>query len=140
MSEHVMSPRTYLIAFTALMVLLGATFAVDALQLGRWSFAMSMGIAVAKAALIGVYFMHLRFSSALTRLVALGSLLWLAILLTFTLGDYAHRARAGGTRAPQRAHASAAGERAGSVPAARGDSDEELSRDGPLGDSPGRSP
>ena len=95
MSERVISRRTYLVVFAALMVLLGATFAVDEWEPGRWGFAISIAIAAAKALLIGVYFMHLRFSSPLSRVIALGGLVWLGILLAFTLGDYGHRFREG---------------------------------------------
>lgn len=96
MSSHVISRRTYLIVFAALMVLLGMTFVVEELQLGPWGFAVSLAIAVAKAVLIGIYFMHLRFSSALSRIVAIGGLLWLGIMLVFMLGDYSHRPVIGG--------------------------------------------
>lgn len=105
MSEHVISRRTYLIVFAALMVLLGATFVIDEFQPGRWGFAISIGIAAAKALLIGVYFMHLRFSSPLSRIIAVGGLLWLGIMLAFTLGDYGHRDADGGVgpeRTPSR--------------------------------------
>jgi hypothetical protein len=41
--------------------------------------------------LIGLYFMHLRFSPSMTRLAALAGLFWLTILLTGTLDDVVTR-------------------------------------------------
>jgi cytochrome c oxidase subunit 4 len=37
------------------------------------------------------FFMHVRYSTSLTRLVMIGGLLWLAILLTLAFADFATR-------------------------------------------------
>ena len=47
-----------------------------------------MGIAVTKATLVILFFMHVKYSSKLTWLVVAGAFLWLAILLGITLSDY----------------------------------------------------
>ena len=48
---------------------------------------MALAIAVAKMLLVALFFMHIRHSTGLTKLVVVGGLLWLGILLTFTLAD-----------------------------------------------------
>jgi cytochrome c oxidase subunit 4 len=50
-----------------------------------------MGIAVAKAALIVSFFMHLRYGQRLTWVFAGAGFFWLAIMLALTMGDYATR-------------------------------------------------
>ena len=50
-----------------------------------------MGIAIAKALFIMYFFMHLKASPALTRLVAYAGIVWLSILFTFALSDYLSR-------------------------------------------------
>ena len=41
--------------------------------------------------LVALFFMHLRHSTMLTKLVVLGGLLWLGILLVLTLTDFVTR-------------------------------------------------
>ena len=41
--------------------------------------------------LVALFFMHVRHSTMLTRLVTVGGLLWLAILLVFTMADVTTR-------------------------------------------------
>ncbi len=50
-----------------------------------------MAIAIVKAVLIMMYFMHLKFSSKLTWLFAGSGTLWLAILIAFLLADFLGR-------------------------------------------------
>jgi cytochrome c oxidase subunit 4 len=41
--------------------------------------------------LVVLFFMHVKYSSRLTKLVVLSGFLWLLILLSFTLADYVSR-------------------------------------------------
>jgi cytochrome c oxidase subunit 4 len=41
--------------------------------------------------LVALFFMHIRHSTKLTKLVVVGGLLWLAILLVLTMTDFATR-------------------------------------------------
>ena len=86
-----LSERTYLVVFALLALLLVATVAADRFDFGPGNLIVAMAIAVAKAMLIAAYFMHLRFASAIVRIAAAGGLLWLALLMTLTLADYATR-------------------------------------------------
>lgn len=91
MSEHVSSKTTNLVIFAALLVLLVATLGLSYLPLGILHFPVAMAIASAKAYLIVVYFMHVRYSHRLTAIVLVGAFFWLGIMLALTLNDYASR-------------------------------------------------
>ena len=41
--------------------------------------------------LVALFFMHVRHSSALTKLILVGALLWLGIMLGFTMADFTTR-------------------------------------------------
>jgi|SRR3990172_11869283 len=91
MSVHIVPIRTYLIIFTSLMVLTAATILVSYHDLGALNNVVALMIAVTKATLVILYFMHVRYSPSLTKLVAAGSFLWLIILLSITMADYVSR-------------------------------------------------
>jgi cytochrome c oxidase subunit 4 len=80
--------RTFFVIFVALLLLLGLTVEVARHDLGRWNFPVAALIAAVKALLIALYFMHVRQSTPLTRLVVTAGVLWLAILFTLSLADY----------------------------------------------------
>jgi len=86
-TEHVDSVRTYALVFAALIFLTVATTAVAFVDLGAFSVVAALVIATCKMLLVALFFMHVRHSTKLTRLVVLGGLLWLVILLLLTLGD-----------------------------------------------------
>lgn len=82
------SVRSDLCIFVALLLLLGLTVEAARHDLGRWNFAVAVLIAATKAALIALFFMRIRDSKPLTRLIAAAGALWLGILFSFTLADY----------------------------------------------------
>jgi len=91
MSTHVVSPRIYLTVFLALLLLTVVTVEAAGHDFGALNTVIALTIAVAKATLVGLYFMHLRYSSRLTTLVVFAGLVWLALLIGFTLSDYLSR-------------------------------------------------
>ena len=91
MSEHITSVRTYVVVFLALMVLTAITVAVAFLHLGPFNDIAAMGIAITKACLVVLYFMHVRQSSRLTKVVVIAGFLWLLFLFGFTMSDYLTR-------------------------------------------------
>jgi cytochrome c oxidase subunit 4 len=56
---------------------------------------VALVIAVCKMLLVALFFMHIRHSTKLTRLVVLGGLLWLAILLVLSMSDFVTRGALG---------------------------------------------
>ncbi len=91
MSEHIDSVKTYALVFAALIVATIATTAVAFVDLGPFSVVVALVIAVCKMLLVALFFMHVRHSTKLTRLVLLGGLLWLGILILVTLTDFSTR-------------------------------------------------
>jgi cytochrome c oxidase subunit 4 len=91
MTEHIDSIRTYALVLLALLALTAATTLVAFVDLGAFSVVVALGIAVCKMLLVALFFMHVRHSTKLTKLVVLGGLLWLAILLMLTLTDFTTR-------------------------------------------------
>ena len=91
MSDKKASPKTYLKVFVALMVLLALTVAADFVNLGPFNVLVAMTISVAKAALIVLFFMEVRYSHPIVWLFAGASFLWLLLLLVITMSDYATR-------------------------------------------------
>lgn len=91
MSETITPVRTYLVIFLALMVLTAITVAVAFFELGPLNDIAAMGIAITKACLVILYFMHVRHSSRLTKVVVVAGFLWLLFLIGFTMSDYLTR-------------------------------------------------
>lgn len=93
MKHHIASIRTNILVFIALLVLLFATVGAAYLPLGDLQLPVALAIAVAKAVLIVLFFMHLLYSHRLTMVVCIASFLWLGIMLALTLSDYLSRGR-----------------------------------------------
>jgi cytochrome c oxidase subunit 4 len=95
MADHVVSVRSYLTIFVALLGLTAATTAVSFVDLGSLNVILMLGIAVTKATLVLLYFMHLRYSTRLTWLVVSAGVAWLTVIIVFTMSDYATRGALG---------------------------------------------
>jgi cytochrome c oxidase subunit IV len=91
MSSHIVPTRTYYLIFLTLMVCTAITVAVAFIDLGPLNVVVAMTIAVLKATLVVLFFMHVKYSTQLTWAVVAGSVFWLGILLVMTLGDYLTR-------------------------------------------------
>lgn len=91
MSGHVAPTRLYYVIFGALMILTALTVAVAYKDLGLLNTYVAMTIAVAKATLVVLYFMHVRWSGRLIPILLAAGVLWLVILLALTMSDYASR-------------------------------------------------
>jgi len=86
--EHIDSTKTYTLVLLALLALTVLTTLVAFVDLGNFSVVVALVIAVTKMLLVALFFMHVRYSTRLTRLVIVGGLMWLAILLLLTLSDF----------------------------------------------------
>lgn len=78
----------YLGVFGALLVGTLLTVLVAKVDLGAMNDVVALGIAVTKALLVILFFMHVRGSSRLIALTAVGGFLWLAILIGITILNY----------------------------------------------------
>lgn len=85
------STKTYVFVLLTLLAATIITTAVAFVDLGRFSVVVALGIAVCKMLLVALFFMHVRHSTKLTKLVVTGGLLWLMILLMLTMTDFVTR-------------------------------------------------
>lgn len=83
-----MTIRAAVVTYIALMALLAITVASTFVPLGPGNSLVNLAIAVAKAALIGAIFMHLRQARMLVLLAVAVLILWIAFMYGFTLNDY----------------------------------------------------
>jgi cytochrome c oxidase subunit IV len=91
MSNHIVPRRTYYLIFLTLMVCTAITVAVAFIDLGPLNTFVAMTIAVLKATLVVLFFMHVKYSTRLTWAVVMASVFWLGILIVMTAGDYLTR-------------------------------------------------
>lgn len=86
-----LSISTLILVCLALLALLALTALAAFFDLGPWNTVIALGIAVAKLLLIVLFFMHLKISNKVTWLFAVAGFVWLGILFTLSLGDFATR-------------------------------------------------
>ena len=90
-SDHVVSVKLYLAIFATLMVLTVTTVSVAFLDLGPLNLVVALGVAVTKATLVVLFFMHVKYSSKLTWLVVASGFFFVAILIALTMADIVSR-------------------------------------------------
>jgi cytochrome c oxidase subunit IV len=91
MSQPLVPRQLYYRVFVALLGLTLLTVGVAFIDLGLLNTVIALTIAAAKALLVLLYFMHLRYSSGLTWIVLGAGMFWVILLLTITLSDYLTR-------------------------------------------------
>jgi cytochrome c oxidase subunit 4 len=91
MSGHVSPKSTYYAIFIALMVLTGVTIYVAYQPLGSWNFPVAISIAITKATLVILFFMHAKYSSKLTKMFVGTAFFFLLVMLTLTMTDVLSR-------------------------------------------------
>jgi cytochrome c oxidase subunit 4 len=99
MSGHIVPVRTYVGIFVVLLFLTGLTTGVAFIDIGSFhtgvrlldaiplNTVVALTIAVAKMLLVILFFMHVKYSSGLTKIVVLAGFFFLALLVAFTLAD-----------------------------------------------------
>ena len=96
-SHHVPSLKLYFAVFGILMVGTALTVLVAFYDLGPLNNVVMLTIAIVKALFVVLYFMHVRWSSRLTWVVAASGFFWLLIMFSFTMTDYMSRGWLQGT-------------------------------------------
>ena len=91
MAEHIVPTRVYYTIFAILIVCTLLTVLIASVDLGALNTVAALTIAVFKAALVVLYFMHVKYSTRLTWAVVVGSIFWLGILFVLTMSDYLTR-------------------------------------------------
>jgi cytochrome c oxidase subunit 4 len=83
--------KIYYRVAAALFVLFVMTVAAAYIDMGDWNIYIAMTIAVVKATLVVLYFMHVRYNTRVTWIFVCAGFFWLLILFTLTLADYTTR-------------------------------------------------
>jgi cytochrome c oxidase subunit IV len=91
MSQPLVPRQLYYRMFVILLGLTLLTVGVAFLELGPLNIIIALTIAVGKALLVLLFFMHLRYSSGLIGIVWGAGIFWVMLLLTITLSDYLTR-------------------------------------------------
>jgi cytochrome c oxidase subunit 4 len=91
MRVHVSPVRVYVLVFLALMIGTATTVWAAFLDLGPLNNVVMLGIAVVKATLVVLYFMHVRYSARMAAVTVLTGVFFLLILFGLLLSDYATR-------------------------------------------------
>ena|ERR687891_70250 len=89
--EKIVESKTYLLTGIALLALLALTWMIAYVDLGPFNLIVALAIAICKAVLIALFFMHIKGSSRLLHLAAMAGVIWLLILISLTLSDYLTR-------------------------------------------------
>ncbi len=89
--SHISPKSTYYTIFGGLMVLTAVTVGAAFTDLGALNFPVALAVALLKATLVILFFMHVKYSSKLVKLTVGGALFFVATLFGLTLTDYLSR-------------------------------------------------
>jgi cytochrome c oxidase subunit 4 len=96
MAEHIVSRKTYIVVWVALMALMILTAGLSRIDLGEWSTVVALAIAAIKALLVVLFFMHVRYESQkMAWVFVVAGFFWLGILMALTMTDYLSRGSLG---------------------------------------------
>ncbi len=86
-SGHVLPPRVLLGAAGALLTLTIVTVAVSRVDLGAMNGAVALAIAFAKASVVALFFMHLKYENRFLAVILVSCVLFAAFFLVFVIFD-----------------------------------------------------
>ncbi|MBX3179761.1 MAG: cytochrome C oxidase subunit IV family protein [Candidatus Hydrogenedentes bacterium] len=94
--HHIVTPKTYGAVLVGLMALMIATILAAQVHIGPedqhlYNLVLALAIAFCKMSLIILFFMHVKYSSNITRVFAAAGFLWLVIFFVLLFCDYAAR-------------------------------------------------
>ncbi len=87
----ILPKKTYYKIGFVLFVLMSMTITVAYIDLGIFNIYIALTIAVVKALLVVMYFMHVKYNTRLTWIFAGAGFLWLIIMFALTMSDYITR-------------------------------------------------
>ena len=89
--HHIVPVKIYIRNFLVLMALMILTVAVASVPLGSMNVVVALAVAVTKATLIILFFMHVKYSSKLTWVFVGGAFVWFALMMVLVSMDFASR-------------------------------------------------
>ena len=94
---HIVSLWIYFSVFGALLMGTAATVGAAYIDLGRFNIVVALAIACVKASLVVLFFMHIFYSSKLTKTIVVAGFSTLLIMFFFTAADLIARGWFGNT-------------------------------------------
>ena len=89
--DHILSYKTLSVIWVMLLILTVITYKISQINLGYLNVLVALFIATTKAALVVLFFMHLKYESNVIRYMLLTAFLILAIFIGFTFFDVSYR-------------------------------------------------
>jgi cytochrome c oxidase subunit 4 len=90
--DHIVSPKIYVVIFLTLLFFTALTIGASYLEMGPFNPIVAIAIAVTKATLVVLFFMHVKYSSRVTKLAVGAGVFTFLVLVGMTLSDYISRA------------------------------------------------
>jgi cytochrome c oxidase subunit 4 len=100
--HHIVSPMVYLMILVALLIGTGLTVWASYVDLGEWHVGrgivvfwnpiVALAIACTKATLVVLFFMHVKYTTKLTKLTIVSGFFMFLVLVFMTMADYISRA------------------------------------------------
>ena len=90
--HHIVSPTVYITIGAILLVMTALTCGMSYVDLGVFNAVVALAIAVFKASLVVLFFMHIKYSTKLTKLTVISGIFIFLGLISMTMADYISRA------------------------------------------------
>jgi|SRR5581483_580585 cytochrome c oxidase subunit 4 len=91
LNPSIVPRKTYVLVWVALLLLLLANWGIAQLKLGPFNPVFSLGIAFIQMMLMLLFLMHVRYSTALTRVFVAAGFIWFVIMVVLSMNDYLTR-------------------------------------------------
>ncbi len=85
--HHIVPKRVYFLVFATLIAMTWVTAWVSTVDLGRLNIFVALSIAIFKASLVILFFMHVKYGTKLTKMMVLAGIYWLLLLLFIAMCD-----------------------------------------------------
>jgi len=89
--KHIVSAKTFVVVWIALLCLTGLTIMAAQMKMGEWSMVANIAIASTKASLVLWFFMHLKFEKRLFKVLLIVPLITITIIIGLTFFDILYR-------------------------------------------------
>jgi cytochrome c oxidase subunit IV len=91
-SQHIVSSRLYWLVWAILIIATFMTAWISTIDLGAFNTVVALVIATAKASIVVLIFMHVKYTSEkMTKAILISAVFWLLLLLVLSLTDYSSR-------------------------------------------------
>jgi cytochrome c oxidase subunit 4 len=89
--HYIVRTKTFILVWTALVILTGATIMAAEMRMGEWSMLANLLIASTKASLVLWFFMHLKYENKLFKMLFLVPIATITIIIGMTFFDIWYR-------------------------------------------------